>query len=236
MLKTTKSESGRIVAAFGIVICCWMLIVAVPRFIASLYALYPEAVLKQMQENLPVPVYEKSIADYNHALTWYENPEYYQAQALIYLTLYNATPSQLLKNRQELLKKAQTSIIHGLTLSPLDPFVWFRLAVVNKMLKLPSENIINALRLSFYAGRVEPDLLMPRLALSYDYYNELNDETQRLWQKQIPVIWVFHAEQLVKFIALHPKAEPLVKEAFANSPDDLKKFSHALEIVLQKNP
>lgn len=209
---------------------------AVPRFIASLYALYPEAVFKQTQEKLPPEVYEKSIAHLTQALSWYKDPEYWQTQAFFYLALFNASLSQPDVKEQELLKQAQASIIQGLRLSPVDPYAWFRLATVDKMLKMPASQIINALRLSFYAGRVEPDLLMPRLSFSYDYYNEFNKEMQSLWQKQIPVVWTFQAVPLVKFVALHPEVKPLVEEAFVYSPDDWKNFSLDLENYIQKNP
>ena len=98
-----------------------------------------------------------------------------------------------------------------------------------------SINFINALRLSIYAGRVEPELVMSRLAFSYDYYNDFNGEMQGLWRKQVLVVRAFQPAQLIKFVALHPEALQLVEMAFANSPDDWKKFSHDLEIYLQKN-
>lgn len=236
MLKTNSSSHERIIAGFGVIICCGLLMLAVPRFIASLYALYPEAAFKQTQEKLPVEVYKKSITNLTQALTWYKDSEYWQTQAFFYLTLLSASPSQPHAKEQELLKQAQTSIIQGLKLSPVDPYAWFRLATVGKMLQAPSPQIINALRLSFYAGRVEPSLLMPRLSFSYYYYNEFNEEMQRLWQKQIPVARAFQADQLVKFVALHLETKPLVEEALANSPDDWKKFSLDLESYIQQNP
>lgn len=236
MRKANRLGHERIVAGFGVVVCCGLLMLAVPRFIASLYALYPESALKQTQKNLSPEVYEKGISHLTQALIWYKNPEYWQSQALLYLALLNTSSSQPLEKRQDLLKQAHISIIQGLKLSPVDPYAWFRLAAVDKMLKLPSEKIVNALRLSFYAGRVEPELLMSRLSFSFDYYNEFNEEMQRLWQKQVLVVWTFQAAKLVEFVALHPQSKPLVEEAFAYSPDDWKKFSLELEIFIQKNP
>jgi hypothetical protein len=234
-VKTLSYE--RMVAALGVIVCCGVLVLAVPRFIASLYAFYPEAVLKQTQKTLSPEVYEKSIANLNHALAWYQNPEYWQARALLYLHLLSSSALQPLDGRRKLfLTEAQTSIIHGLKLSPVEPYAWFRLAAVDKILNLPSEKIINALRLSFYAGRVEPELLMSRLAFGFDYYNEFNEEMQLLWRKQLAVAWAFQAAKLVEFVAQHPDSKPLVEEAFANSPDDWKKFSFDLENFTQKNP
>ena len=235
MLKAKQPESERIIAIVGMIVCCGLLILAVPRLVASLYALYPEVAIKQTQENLPIQVYEKSIDDFNHALAWYDNPEYRQEQAILYLAQINATPANMADKKQELLNQAQTSIIEGLKRSPVDPYAWFRLAAVDKLLKQPPEKIIDALRLSIYAGRVEPDLVIQRLLFSYQYYNEFNDEVQKLWLKQIPVAWTFQPDQLVKFIAQHAEAQPIAEQAFAYSPDEWKKFSLALDIFTQKN-
>ena len=234
MLKVNSLSNDRVIAGFGVVACCGLLLLATPRFVASLYALYPEAMLKQMQDNLPIAVYEKSIAHLDRALSWHKTAEYWQSQALIYLALLNKSTLPAPYKSQDLIKHAHTSIIQGLKLSPVDPYAWFRLATVDSLLKLPPENSINALRLSFYAGRVEPELLMPRLSFSYIYYNEFDEEMQQLWKKQIPVAWAFQAEQLVHFVALHPEAKRLVEEALVYTPDDWKKFSHDLEILLKK--
>ncbi len=234
--KASALRGERITAGFGVVVCCGLLMLAVPRFIASLYALYPESALKQTEKNLSPEIYEKSISHLSKALAWYDNAEYWQSQALFYISLLNTSTSQPFEKRQELLKQAHASIIQGLKLSPVDPYAWFRLAAVDKMLKLPSEEIINALRLSFYSGRVEPELLMSRLAFSFDYYNEFNEEMQGLWKKQIPVAWIFHAAKLVEFVAMHPQSKPFVEEAFAYAPDNWKEFSRDLEIFIQKNP
>lgn len=226
----------RVIAGLGVVACCGLLILAVPRFIASLYGLYPEAAFSQTQENLPQEVHEKSIADLKQALAWYEDPDYWQLQAFFYLSFLSATPTQPLAKKQALLEQAQASIIQGLKLSPVDPYAWFRLATVDKILKAPTQQIVNALRLSFYAGRVEPELLMPRLSFSYDYYIEFDEEMRGLWQKQLPVAWKFKPVALVEFVALHPEAKRFVEEAFVYSPDEWKKFSRNLEVYLKKHP
>ncbi len=235
MLKINALSRQQAIAGFGVVVCCGLLILAMPRFIASLYALYPEAAFKQTETKLPVDAYQKSIDHLTQALFWHEDSEYWQTQAFFYLELFNASP-QPFAQKQELLKQALASITQGLKLSPIDPYAWFRLATVGKALKMPAPQIINALQLSFYAGRVEPGLLMPRLSFGYNYYHEFNEEMRRLWQKQIPVAWALQAEQLVKFVALHLEAKVLVEEALANSPNDWKKFSVALESYIQKNP
>jgi hypothetical protein len=221
---TKLLNSQKILALIGISVCCGLLLLAVPRFIASLYALYPEAAFKQMPQTLPTEVYEKSIADLNKALSWYQNPIYWQAQGFFYLQLFYTRPFQTPAQKQTYLKQAKAAITRGLSLSPVDPRGWLQLAVVDSLLKSPKQPIINALRLSFYAGRVEPELVISRLRFSYIYYADFTEDMQQLWQKQIPVAWVFKAQQLVKFIAAHPEAKQLALKAFIYSPEDADKF------------
>jgi len=235
VVKINALNRQQAIAGFGVIACCGLLMLAVPRFIASLYALYPEAAFKQNDTKLPVDVYQKSIDHLTQALSWYEDPEYWQTQAFFYLELFNAS-TQPLAQKQELLKQAQVAITQGLKLSPIDPYAWFRLATVGRALKIPAPQIINALQLSFYAGRVEPGLSMSRLSFAYDYYHEFNEEMRSLWQKQIPIAWAFQSERLVKFVASHLETKVLVEEALANSPDNRKKFSVDLESYIQKNP
>ena len=230
MLKAYLPDKQHVIACLGIVCCGGLLMLALPRFVAGLYALYPDAATRQAPENLPVEVYQKCIADLNAALNWNERPEYWQSQALWYLALSNKSPEK----RPALIKDAHNAIIRGLKLSPVDPYGWYRLAAVGKMLKLPPESTINALRLSFYAGRVEPDLVMPRLSLGYTYFNRFDTEMQRLFQKQIAIAWTFQPDQLVKFVALHPESKALVEQALTNSPEDLTKFSYAFENLIKQ--
>lgn len=217
----------RFIAYLGLVICCVMLLLAVPRFIASLYALYPQAALKQMQENLPEDVYENSIADLTRALNWYEDADYWQTQAAFYLKLFN------MGGDQKRLKQAQDAIIRGLKLLPVDPYAWLRLAMADSALGETNEKVLADLRLSFYAGRVEPDLLLARFAFVYDYFGD--QEIRKIWQQQIPIVWRFQGEQLIQFVVRHPEAKVLVEQAFIHSPDEWQKFSFDLEKNTQKN-
>ena len=225
----------RLIAGFGVIICSALLLLAVPRFIAGLYALYPEAAYNQTQEKLPPEAYQKSINDLNLALSWYQNPEYWQLQGIMYLKFVMALPFPEPAKKQALLEQAQLSTMQGLKLSPVDPQSWFRLAVLDSLLNTPEQQIINALRLSFYAGRVEPELLISRLSFAYNYYNHFDKDLQLIWEKQVLVAWAIQTKQLVTFVALHPEAKQLVEKAFIYSPDDWKKLSNDLEIYLKKN-
>ena len=208
----------------GLLFCSALLILAVPRFIGSLYALYPDAVYQDSQNTLTSEIYQQGIDDLNLALSWYNNPDDWKKQSYFYLMLHKNQNFLIQSQNQTLLKQAQIAMINGLTLSPIDPYGWLQLAEIDELLKMPHQQVINDLRLSFYAGRVEPDLVISRLMFSYKYYDSFSADMQSLWQKQILIAWAVKAPQLLQFIARFPDAKAIALTAFTNSPDEGAKF------------
>ncbi|MGR8934187.1 MAG: hypothetical protein ACU837_07335 [Gammaproteobacteria bacterium] len=233
-----RSSLSYLLAVVGVVVCSILLTLAVPRFAASLYALYPEAVFqrfKQSKQTLPIDVYEKSSVDLEKAHNWFETAETWQMQAFFHLLRLNSAQTIAIEKRRQLILQANEAIIQGLRLSPVDPYAWFRLAVVDQMLDVNAKLLIEALRLSIYAGRVEPELLMPRLSLSYRYYNLLDEDMRCLLKGQVRLAWLFRARELVVFAAEHQGVLPWIKDALFFSPGDWKHFSRDLESYMLKN-
>jgi hypothetical protein len=206
-------------------LCLGLLVLAVPRFVASLYALYPESVLSQPPTHLLTHAYLKSISALDNALAWDDNPEYWQSKGICYLALFNF-PDQSFIQQRTLLLDAQLAIMNGLSGSPIDAFAWFRLAVINKMLGL---QINESLNLSLYAGRVEPQLIMQRLMLTYPHTVELNTEEQTLWLKQVTLAWQLSPTKLLSFVIENPYAKAWVESAFVNDTEHLNQFNQAYE-------
>jgi len=213
-----------------------LLVLAVPRFVASLYALYPESVLSQTQAHLQAEAYQNSIKALDNALAWDNNPEYWQAKGLCYLALVK-TPKTSIVERRLLLVDAKSAISNGLGGSPVDAFAWYRLALVNKMLGL---EVVEALRLSLYAGRVEPTLVMPRLMLAYPYLSFFSAEEQAQWLKQVAIAWQFTQTwnfqpiNLVSFVIENPSAKTWVESAFVNDVEQLNQFKYFYESAIKK--
>ncbi|RIZ70591.1 MAG: hypothetical protein D0530_07265 [Methylococcales bacterium] len=223
-------KQQRLLAALLGLLCLGLLVLAVPRFVASLYALYPESVLSQTQAHLPAEAYLKSIKALDDALAWDNNPEYWQAKGICYLALFNF-PDQSLIQQHLILLDARLAIINGLSGSPIDAFAWFRLAVINKILGLQVKELLS---LSLYAGRVEPELIMQRLMLAYPYGETLGAEEQALWLKQVLLAWQFTPAKLVAFVIENPYAKAWVESAFAYDVEHLNQFNKAYESATKK--
>ena len=213
-------------------LCLSMLLISLPRLIGSVYALYPETLLKQ---NTPLTdeVYGKAIDNLNDALQWHNDPRYWQLMGICYLHLFNS-PAQSTEEKLRLLDKAQDSMVNGLKGSPIDPFAWFRLASARSLAGASVDSVAAAYKLSLYSGRVEPELVMPRLILGYKYLYAFDSELRQMWLKQIPIAYQFQPAELVNFTVLNPGVKPFVEAVFWFDTAKLKQFNHAFENTYQQ--
>ncbi len=211
-------------------LCIGLLVLSIPRFVASLYALYPESVLSQHQYNLPAEIYLNSIKALDDALVWDDNPEYWQAKSLCYLALLNSPSTSNIEKRL-LLIQARQSIMSGLAGSPIDEFAWFRLAVINNTLGF---QVNDALRLSLYSAPVEPELIMQRLQLAYSYEADLSAEERALWLKQVKIAWKLKPKELVSFVIENPTAKAWFETGFYNDAEQLDQFRQTYDKATQK--
>lgn len=230
MPKIKASKSQRTLACLGVLVCSGLLILSVPRFIASIYALYPEAAYNQTDSSLNQAIYEKSISDLEQALSWSKDPQYFQKLSYFYLKLSKLEEIHDQTQQQPTLLKAQSAMTNSLALSPVDANAWLQLADIDSQLNKPKQQIIEALRLSFYAGRVEPELALSRLAFTYDFYEALPEDMQKTWQKQALIAWTFNPSELLQFIELHPEAKDIVLKGFVNTPDEATKLLSQLVV------
>jgi len=229
-------QNNRLLAGICAIACIVLLMRVVPRFIASLYALYPESVLQQALQETDRPLSEeilhRSGADLDNALVWFASAEYWQNLAILHTLQEN---SLAISSEEDLLPKSKSEIINGLKLSPVDSFAWYSLATVDDLLGAEPESVLDSIRLSIYAGRVDQGLLLPRLALAFSYVGEFDEEMEALIKGQIRLAWAFQRQGLVEFTADQPDFLIWVNDALINSPDDSARFLHDLENFNQKN-
>lgn len=221
------------IASLVSLLCMGLLWLAVPRFVGSLYALHPQATLDQQHNNLPIDAFHQCIRQLDDALAWDNNPEYWQNRGLCYLALSKYSEVDFI-DRMRYLNDAKVSISNGLKLSPVDPYAWFRLAVVEHKLDQPNSVIRSALQMSFYAGRVEPDLVIPRLIFAYDFLTDADQEFKIAWQKQLPIAWQFQKNKLLAFVMQKPDIKPMLETSFELDPTNLANFLKAFESASKK--
>ncbi len=228
--------NNKITAGIGILSCCSLLYLATPRFISNLSAIYPETAYKQLDTLIPRNILENCVADLVDAVSWQKDPTFFKKQGVFYLKIVEQIPLTLSNERSIQLKQAQKSFIEGLTLSPVDPIAWYQLAYVDNLLNEPIEHIINDLRLSYYAGRVEPEYTMPRLKLIYRYLTSLPEDLKSILNNQISLAWHYNPQDLIEYSAKHPDFKKMADNYFNIYPEENSKFNKQLANYIKKHP
>jgi len=80
---------------------------------------------------------------------------------------------------------------------------WQRIARTHALLGHAPDKIIPPLKMSIYAGRVEPTLLIGRLELGYRHLAALDDEAVSLLRDQTLLGWKLQPRQLTQAIEEH---------------------------------
>ena len=121
----------------------------------------------------------------------------------------------------------------SLGLSVVEPYVWYRLAINRFIIDAKDPEIVNLLKLSFYTGRVEPNLFLLRLGFLSRYIDSIDNELMRLLEDQVRLAWALKKHQLVTAVISTPVLKPLVYNAL--SPDDILDFNLRLDKAIKKN-
>ena len=219
-------------ASLGLIFSVALLALSMPRFISSLYSLYPETLLKQTK-TIKDAFYYNAINELDTAISWHNDPLYWQNKALCYLKLYYSTTTTP-EQKSDALKLGQSALEQGLSLSPIDPFAWYRLASARDLANADIKQIQSAYKLSLYSGRVEPELLSPRIKFGLNHSKSFDFEANELWLKQIPVLFQLQSTELVNLAITTPALKTFIFAVFLFEHEKLMQFNKAFESTYQK--
>ena len=206
------------------------LALAIPRTLASFNALHPETI-RQESKLLPDSSYLDAIRESKQAIDWTSDAEYWHTQAQLLLK-HLKKPDLNAHEQRDIVEQAIAATENGLRLSPVDPFAWQRLMLLRQALEMDEQQVVSAFKASLYAGRVEPELAMPRIRLGYELQAHLDTEALDMWLKQIPVAYQFSFNELVQWSAKHPDTQMLVQKALATEPEKAALFNKAFELAI----
>lgn len=234
MMLTTLNKS-QVSAIFGIMTCACLILAATPRLISAFYLMFPAQVSEQFRkepDSVNLSHLLKSEMYASMALDWFETGASWQVLTLSKVRqLSYIAPSARQQKRQEIY---QTNA-KGLALSPIDPYAWYRLASIEKNLNHPANKIINSLRLSCYAGRVEPRLLLKRVGFLHQYLAFLDKEMLDILFDQVRLSSLLQPRDLVTLVQQKPSLMPIVHEALQYDLEHLENFLQLFEKITHKN-
>lgn len=206
-------NKNKIIAMLGMLLCLYMIIIALPRLIAAVYLLYPARVSEQFElkyELVNLDHLVKSTEYVKKSLQWFENSSAWSA-----LSLAKSQQLHLLESsfHEQIYQDIYQSNTQALALSPIEPFAWYRLFFTEQKLQATPEKIINNLRLSCYAGRVEPELVLKRVKMFNQYQDLLNEEMLDILATQIRLSSLLEPRGLAQLVKQQTSLLPFVQQA-----------------------
>jgi hypothetical protein len=210
-----------------------VLYLALPRFIASMYAAYPKFILDRIEtENFKLAddAYVPLYSSINQANAWSESANNWQLLANLQREEYNTQLDRLTDvERKALLKQIEVAITHTLKLSPIDPESWYQLAQIRRAEQRSNEEVIKALEMSILTQPMAPTLFIPRIALMLPFKSVLNESAYALLLAQIRLAWQFKRSDFVALVAEHSEDIAIFNEALINNPEQQQEFEKLLE-------
>ena len=122
------------------------------------------------------------------AIAVYPHHRYYDGLSLLYYLDAARSDNRLFERRaafEESILAAEASLDHA----PAQPRAWLRIAQARSWLRYPPEQVIEALKMAIYTGRVEPSMYLTRLGLGLAYLPRMDSEARSLMRDQVLLAW-----------------------------------------------
>jgi hypothetical protein len=216
-----------------------VLYLAIPRFIASMYASYPEFILKRIDTQhfkLADDAYLDLYRSLKDANDWSDYSFQWRLLSDLQIIEYIARFDQLTEaERLSLLNQIKAAISHRLTLSPIDPKGWQQLAQIKQAEQPLSIEALEALEMSIFTQPVAPSLLISRISQLLAFKSVLNESARVRLARQIRLAWQFDRTGLVALIAKQRDDKAVFNHAFSNDPEQWQELEKLLENYFKQN-
>ena len=133
---------------------------------------------------------EKTISIHAHHRYW-------DGLSFLYY-LEGADEDRPLSERRQAFEHAIDAATVSLSRAPSQPRAWFRIARARSWLKYPANEVIAALKMAVYTGRVDPSLFMARLMLGMSYLPRMDEEGVALMRDQALLAWQLQPREVTR--------------------------------------
>jgi hypothetical protein len=205
-----------------LVIAGFVLCLAAPRFAASVATGLTNAATPAV-----AAARERAAAAYGRALSWLDSPQNHAALGTLALAkarrLASAGDAEAASGQ---LDRSAAESRAALALSPLQPYVWARLAQVDLAVGAASANVARDVAMSMRTAPWDPSLVTVRLGLTFAVWDELDEKAQKEFEEQIRHAARLYPTALASQARQH-RAQSRVLQALEDKPDLLRRFSAA---------
>jgi hypothetical protein len=122
---------------------------------------------------------------------------YHDGLSLLY-HLEAADPKNPLFQRRAAFESSILAAEASLALAPAQPRTWLRVAQARSWLRYPPEQVIDALKMAIFTGRVEPSMLLTRLALGLAYVPRMDGEGRAMMRDQVLLAWELQPREVTR--------------------------------------
>jgi len=122
---------------------------------------------------------------------------YYDGLSLLYY-LQAIDQQRPLFERQQAFEQSIEAAESSLDRAPAQPRTWLRIAQARSWLRYAPDQVIDALAMSIYTGRVEPSLLMTRLQMGFTYLPRMDSEASALLRDQFVLAWQMQPREITR--------------------------------------
>jgi hypothetical protein len=219
----------RLVAAPIALAALVLLAVAVPRTVGVILSARSEPVLRKLQDQQPVQIYElKTLADAQETgQFWLADGRLRTDLGLAYLLLAEKLPRGD-PNAGAYLQQAIEALEAGLARAPANPYAWARLTYAEALAKGWSRLAVSSLRLALITAPHEPRLLWSRLRMVFLAWPDMSTEDREIVLQQVRFAWQVDRSELTQ-LAVELKQVNLVRAALLQAPEDAKAFEELLK-------
>ena len=156
---------------------------------------------------------QESIAIYPHYRYWDGLSFLYYLEA--------ADTNNTLFERREAFENSIDAANISLGRAPSQPRAWFRIARARSWLQYPPEQVIAALKMAVYTGRVDPSLFMARLTLGIAYLPKMDQEGVDLMRDQAVLAWQLQRGSVIRAIKKGTLDFARIESLLSNSHRDV---------------
>jgi hypothetical protein len=186
---------------FVLAVCAFLIHLAWPRLHASLLYLPVDTAIKNYYASGEAnPAQLGGLRQRaREAIAVHPHHRYYDGLSLLhYLTAADA--GNRLYERRAAFEASIAAAEDSLERAPAQPRVWLRIAQARAWLRYSPEEVIAALKMAIYTGRVEPSMYLTRLALGLAYLPRMDGEGRSLMRDQVLLAWSMQRRDVARAV------------------------------------
>lgn len=223
-------RTSTVVAAGAICLAGLMLYLSVPRNVVGALELKTQAVLISLRGGRVVPLaaQDRLVNSQTRAAKWIDSGEHRLDSAFAIIVRRFSRAQRLGGNlpRAESFRPVERRLEAGLARSPISASGWRWLAVA-RMTHKDAAGAANALRMSLYTGPHQRFVVVSRLRLLMQTWDQFPKDEREIIYRQIRFAWK-HAPEGVIALAMDSRSLWPFRLALASRPLDLQTFEREL--------